>query len=125
MQTGMERAREVADGERSSTQSSEAANDDDGGERGAGEHGSSSGTSPAEGSSGSSGADGEGRHDGDSHQHIPELYAPGRLLYIRRDSGADEWLEHGPCSLAWYDVPECDNTEVAVLADKCHDDLSC
>jgi hypothetical protein len=87
VQTGMERAREVADGERSSTQSSGAA-DDGAAER----RGRDSSTASAEGDShtGDSGDSSEkGQQDGNStHQQIPELFAPGRLLYLRKESGA-------------------------------------
>jgi hypothetical protein len=96
VQTGIERAREVADGERSSTQSSGAA-DVDAAERDSGQspgHGSVSGTASADGGgSANSGSTDVGRQEADSgHQQIPELFAPGRLLYIRKESGADNWL---------------------------------
>jgi hypothetical protein len=91
VQAGMERAREVADGERPSTQSPDAAGGD------AGAHGAAdasqqpshgSGSSNSSSSGGSSGSSDGRRQGGDSPQQVPELYAPGRLLYIRRDSGA-------------------------------------
>ena len=90
VQAGMERAREVAGGERASTQSPEAAGADAGAHRDA-----DASQTPRHGSGGSGSGDGSGssddrRQDGDSPQQVPELYAPGRLLYIRRDSGAGE-----------------------------------
>ena len=86
MQAGMERAREVADGERASTQSPEAIGADAAAD-GSADASLQAGHSSGEGSSGSSDDRGQ---DGDSAQQVPELYAPGRLLYIRQESGADE-----------------------------------
>jgi hypothetical protein len=83
VRAGMERAREVADGERASTESPEAKSAD------AGAHGDADASQKLGGSSGSGSSD-DKRQDGDSPQQVPELYAPGRLLYIRRDSGAGE-----------------------------------
>lgn len=86
VQAGMERAREVADGERASTQSS-AATDANAAADGSADASQQAGHSSGKGSSGSS--DDRGK-DGDRPQQVPELYAPGRLLYIRQESGADE-----------------------------------
>ena len=87
VQAGMERAREVADGERASTQSPDSASAD------ADAHEAGDAAQQPDDSSGSGSSD-DRAQDGDSPQQVPELYAPGRLLYIRQESGADEWHVH-------------------------------